>query len=155
MGLLLSIKKRRMRTLLKRAIGATSVCALAVGMVLGANAFTKNENNKVSEEKKAETMLTFEYKAPLGSLTPYSDANVKNPSNWKEASEQCPSPATEEIPCSIRVPESHTLGTPGTNATIDPAQVSIQTTNVAINQFKVAAPTGSSGYSDPVNRELN
>lgn len=40
-----------MRTLLKRAIGATSVCVLAVGMVLGANAFTKNENNKVSEER--------------------------------------------------------------------------------------------------------
>lgn len=144
-----------MRTLLKRAIGATSVCALAVGMVLGANAFTKKGENSAFKEKKAETMLTFRYEAPLGSPTPYSDANVKNPSNWKEALDQCPSPASEDIPCSIRVPESHTLGTPGTNATIDPAQVSILTTNVATNQFKVAAPTGLSGYSDPVNRELN
>ena len=42
-----------MRTLLKRAIGATSVCALAVGMVLGANAFTKKDRvelHKVVEE---------------------------------------------------------------------------------------------------------
>ena len=36
-----------MRTFLKRAIGATSVCALAAGMVLGANAFTKNEEMQV------------------------------------------------------------------------------------------------------------
>ncbi|HCU46016.1 MAG TPA: hypothetical protein DF610_15210 [Sphingobacterium sp.] len=47
-----------MRTLLKRAIGATSVCALAAGMVLGANAFTKKD--RVELHKVAEEVLQNE-----------------------------------------------------------------------------------------------
>ena len=143
-----------MRTLLKRAIGATSVCVLAVGMVLGANAFTKKADSKVSEEKKAETMVTFRYEPPA--TDPYTEASVKDVANWKESADQCPNPTSQDVPCSLQVPESNTLGThgtPGLTATINPSVI-IQTTNVDTDQFKLAQASNAE-YSNEINRSLN
>ena len=145
-----------MRTLLKRAIGATSVCALAVGMVLGANAFTKNEDFSAVKETKAETMVTFRYEAP--STDPYTEASVQDVANWKEAADQCPI-SGDEAPCSIQVPLSKVVGTPGQpglSATINPS-VNIETeqSSPSTPDQHIVTTSSNSDYSNEVNRSLN
>lgn len=145
-----------MNKLVKRIIGATSACALVVGMVLGANALAKKGEVKVVEKKKAETMVTFHYEAPT--IDPYTATSVKDVSNWKEAKNQCPLPTAEEIPCSIQVLSSKVVGTPGTpslSATISPT-VSIETDKASPstpNQH-IVTPSTNSDYENEVNRAL-
>ncbi|MEJ5089284.1 hypothetical protein D3C87_1277740 [compost metagenome] len=50
-----------MRTLLKRAIGATSVCVLAAGMVFGAHALIKNDGAKYALPIQVLTNQTWHF----------------------------------------------------------------------------------------------
>ncbi|MDH5828724.1 hypothetical protein [Sphingobacterium faecium] len=149
-----------MNKLVKKIIGATSACALVLGMVLGANALAKKGGVNEVKEEKAETMVTFQYEAPSSVPDPYSQTNVQNTANWKEATDQCPPSTIQKFPCSIQVPSGNVIGTPGTSslsATISPT-VNIQTAAASSstpNQHIVDAPAPSSGYANPVNRAQN
>ncbi|MEN5194367.1 hypothetical protein [Sphingobacterium faecium] len=94
-----------MRTLLKRAIGATSVCALAAGMVLGANAFTKNDGEK-EVAKVDKTVTTQQWH--LKNNEPLS--NAKNASAYELVSSMNTLPDCDgipEVPCTIEFDTSN------------------------------------------------
>ncbi|CDT01208.1 exported hypothetical protein [Sphingobacterium sp. PM2-P1-29] len=104
-----------MRTLLKRAIGATSVCALAAGMVLGANAFTKNERGK--EFKAVDKVLKTEQWHFKGAALP-SENNISDPLQYESGNSSTCNEIVETA-CNIKAPESSTNpGQPDLTSTV-------------------------------------
>ncbi|GEM62249.1 hypothetical protein SF1_02310 [Sphingobacterium faecium NBRC 15299] len=99
-----------MRTLLKRAIGATSVCVLAAGMVFGAHAFTKKADNKVSEEKNELAVKKTDLKSGeqwfifMGG-DPNSPSNYQLHSDGTQSPSECVTEETEVL-CSLKAQPS-------------------------------------------------
>ncbi|AIM39100.1 hypothetical protein KO02_22245 [Sphingobacterium sp. ML3W] len=115
-----------MNKLVKKIIGATSVCALVLGMVLGANALAKKGEVKVVEKTLATPQWHFN-----GATNPANN-DLADPTQYSLGSSSSCDGKKATI-CNLEAPENGSSGQPDLTAMVTLPGAPSQTISQRIN----------------------